>query len=63
MAPIDGKHLYPVLITVALSTAVGFSEGHPHNVSAISVTPELKQRKDCPEGEKKEHGPTFSTVT
>ena len=63
MASIDGEHLYPVLISLAMSTAVGFFEEHPHNTATISVTPRPRQRKDCPEGEKKERVPTFSTVT
>lgn len=38
MASIDGEHLYSVLISLAMSMAVGFFEGHPHNVAAVSVT-------------------------
>lgn len=63
MASIDGKHLYSVLISLAVSTAVGFFEEHPHNIAAISVTLRPRQRKDCPKGKKKEHVPTFNTVT
>lgn len=56
-------HLYSVLISLAMNMAVGFFEEHPYNVAAVSVTLRPRQRKDCPEGEKKECVPTFSTVT
>lgn len=63
MASIEGEHPDSALISLAMTTAVGFFEGHPHNTAPVSVTLRPRHRKDCPEGEKKEHVPTFSTVT
>lgn len=63
MASTDGKHLYSVLISLAVSMAVGFFEEHPHSTAAISVTLRPRQREDFPKGKKKERVPTFNTVT